>query len=89
MSIWKNVNDKCHFSKEGCCTILKPPSGKLTRECDGFAKKCGFKKTDAEFHDDRDAAIDRCRELGYCVAGSPCKYGNMCLKSDEEGTDGT
>jgi hypothetical protein len=74
MSIWKEPQDsKCYFANNGECSCLD-------KICDGFKAGCKFRKSERDFHKERDASIDRCRTLGLC---DPCKYGQKCKKSDE------
>lgn len=62
---------ECCFNYRGLCKIL------TIKDC----SNCKFAKTQKEFAEANDKAIDRCRKLGIC---NKCAYsGKKCLKSTE------
>lgn len=71
----KQRTEPCHFhNKGGICTALDC-------KCDGLSQSCGFYKTDADFINESDFAILRCRQKELCPR---CKYRNkQCLLSSE------
>lgn len=61
------------FSTGGLCRIIAGTT------CDG-QERCGFYKTEKQFRDESDRAVDICRAKGLCAKckyhESPCrKYG--------------
>ena len=67
--------DRCRFS-----TSLKSCSI-LFCLCDGHNSNCKFYKSDRQFIEEQDRAIDLCRGKGIC---EKCKYKNVpCKKSTE------
>lgn len=72
-------DEKCRFMQDdGWCRILD-----LGRTCSGQSEHCAFRKTEKEFNEARDSAIDICRKKGLC---DKCRYmpvTRRCTKSTE------
>lgn len=71
----KQRTEPCHFhNKGGICTALD-------RKCNGLNQKCGFYKTEAEYVNESDIAILKCRHKELCPR---CNYRDKkCLLSSE------
>ncbi|MCM1225978.1 MAG: hypothetical protein NC320_00960 [Clostridium sp.] len=72
----ESIENKCFFTGDNnSCRILD------VENCDGANTNCKFFKTEKKFNDDRNKAIDMCRERELCTR---CKYkAKPCMKSDE------
>ena len=72
-------DEKCRFMQDdGWCMILG-----LGRPCGDKLARCTFRRTEKQYNEERDRAIDLCRQKGQC---DKCKYTPItrrCSKSAE------
>lgn len=73
--------DPCIFFNEviGRCSALSIIS---------CPDNCSFRKTEAQYNEQKDRCIMRCRNLKLCRKGMKCRYGFICNTSSESKEQG-